>query len=136
MRSRDSWTRLLLSWRRLSAPVIVFKDVQGHDHPDVASALNNSGVVEEPGESHHNFPEIFSGPLLVELFVVLGGSLAHHTPLLPTQGKYEEADPLYLRAIEIGEKTLGPDHPDLGALLNKRGLLRLCSSAVLFSISH
>ncbi|CAN0601310.1 unnamed protein product, partial [Ectocarpus sp. 12 AP-2014] len=37
-----------------------------------------------------------------------------------TQGKYDEADPLYLRAIEIGEKTLGPDHPDLATRLNNR----------------
>ena len=34
------------------------------------------------------------------------------------QGKYDEAKPLYDRAIAIGEKTLGPDHPDLAAKLN------------------
>ncbi|CAN0356259.1 unnamed protein product, partial [Ectocarpus fasciculatus] len=40
------------------------------------------------------------------------------------QGKYQEADPLYLRAIEIGERTLGADHPDLATRLNNRaGLL-------------
>ena len=39
------------------------------------------------------------------------------------QGKFDEADPLYLRAIEIGEKTLGPDHPDLATLLNNRARL-------------
>ncbi|CAN0517577.1 unnamed protein product, partial [Ectocarpus sp. 12 AP-2014] len=40
------------------------------------------------------------------------------------QGKYEEADPLYLRAIDIGENTLGLDHPALAARLNNRaGLL-------------
>ncbi|CAN0344597.1 unnamed protein product, partial [Ectocarpus sp. 6 AP-2014] len=37
----------------------------------------------------------------------------------------DEADPLYLRAIEIGEKTLGPDHPDFATSLNNRaGLLQ------------
>ncbi|CAM9170840.1 unnamed protein product, partial [Ectocarpus sp. 8 AP-2014] len=45
-------------------------------------------------------------------------------------GKYDEADPLYLRAIEIGEKTLGPDHPALATRLNNRGLLSICSSAL------
>ena len=39
------------------------------------------------------------------------------------QGKFDEADPLYLRAIEIGEKTLGPDHPDLATLLKNRARL-------------
>ncbi|CAN0367579.1 unnamed protein product, partial [Ectocarpus sp. 8 AP-2014] len=35
-----------------------------------------------------------------------------------------EADRLSLRAIEIGEKTLGPDHPALATRLNNRaGLL-------------
>ena len=38
-------------------------------------------------------------------------------------GKYDKADPLYLRAIEIGEKTLGPDHPDLATRLNNRAEL-------------
>ena len=39
--------------------------------------------------------------------------LNKRTPLVVSQEKYDEADPLYLRAIEIGEKTLGPDHPAL-----------------------
>lgn len=35
-----------------------------------------------------------------------------------------EADPLYLRSFEIGEKTLGPDHPHLATQLhNRAGLL-------------
>ncbi|CAN0176861.1 unnamed protein product, partial [Ectocarpus sp. 12 AP-2014] len=41
------------------------------------------------------------------------------------QGKYEEAEPLNARAIEILEKSLGPDHPDVATALNNRaGLLR------------
>lgn len=34
-----------------------------------------------------------------------------------SQGKYDEAKPLYERAIDIGCKTLGPDHPDLATWL-------------------
>lgn len=42
------------------------------------------------------------------------------------QCDYTEADALYLRAIEIGEKTVGPDHPDIASRLNRRaGVLRL-----------
>lgn len=33
------------------------------------------------------------------------------------QGKYAEADPMYVRAIDIGERTLGPDHPNLAVWL-------------------
>lgn len=40
------------------------------------------------------------------------------------QGKLAEADHLYLRAIQIGEKKLGADHPALATWLNNRaGLL-------------
>ena len=41
------------------------------------------------------------------------------------QGKYDEAKPLYERAIAIGEKTLGAEHPDLASWLNNlAGLLQ------------
>lgn len=44
---------------------------------------------------------------------------------------YEEADPIFLRAIEIGKKTLGPDHPTLATWLNNRaGLLHTLVRAV------
>lgn len=50
-----------------------------------------------------------------------------HAPRPPRcllQGKFEEADPLYLEGIEIGERTLGPNHPSLAVRLNNRaGLL-------------
>lgn len=45
--------------------------------------------------------------------------------MLSTQGKYAEADPLYLRAIGIEEKHLGPDHPSLASsLANRANLLQ------------
>ena len=77
------------------------------------------GVVEAAGESHQNFPGVFPRPP----FALVDSFLTTPAPLLATQGKYEEADPLYLRAIEIGEKTLGPDHPDLATRLNNRAWL-------------
>lgn len=46
------------------------------------------------------------------------------TPLLVAQGEYKKADTLYLQGIEIGERTLGPNHPSLAVRLNNRaGLL-------------
>ncbi|MBT6561325.1 MAG: tetratricopeptide repeat protein, partial [Candidatus Scalindua sp.] len=38
--------------------------------------------------------------------------------LYSTQGKYEEAEPLYKRSLEIKEKSFGPDHPDVATTLN------------------
>lgn len=49
--------------------------------------------------------------------------MPHATPLRAPQGEYDEAHSLYRRAIEIGEKTLGPDHLDLAPRLNNLALL-------------
>ncbi len=35
------------------------------------------------------------------------------------QGRYGEAEPVYKRALAIFETALGPDHPHVGASLNK-----------------
>lgn len=40
--------------------------------------------------------------------------------VLCSQGRYDEADALYLRAIEVLEKALGPDHAWLAIGLNNR----------------
>jgi len=38
--------------------------------------------------------------------------------LLHAQGKYDQAEPLYRRAVEIDEKVLGKDHPDVAIQCN------------------
>lgn len=41
------------------------------------------------------------------------------------QGEHEEADRLYVRAIEAHETVLGPDYPDVATMLdNRAGLLQ------------
>ena len=44
--------------------------------------------------------------------------------LYKSQGKYDEAEPLYERALAICEKALGPDHPETAASLNNLATLR------------
>ncbi len=45
--------------------------------------------------------------------------------LYRAQGSYAEAEPLYQRALEIDEKALGPEHPDVATSLeNYASLLR------------
>lgn len=49
-----------------------------------------------------------------------------YIPALPDlikQGKFAEADTLFLRSIAIEEKALGPDHPSLAISLNNRAEL-------------
>ena len=38
--------------------------------------------------------------------------------LYDSQGRYEEAEPLYKRDLEISEKSLGKDHPSVATTLN------------------
>ena len=39
------------------------------------------------------------------------------------QARYQEAEPLYERAIAIDEKALGPEHPTVATMLNNLALL-------------
>lgn len=39
------------------------------------------------------------------------------------QGRYAEAERLYKRSLEIQERVLGGDHPDVALLLNKKASL-------------
>jgi len=51
------------------------------------------------------------------------GSLNNLADLYRSQGKYAEAEPLYVRALQIREEQLGADHPDTaGSLNNLAGL--------------
>ncbi|CAN0458451.1 unnamed protein product, partial [Scytosiphon promiscuus] len=87
--------------------------VLGHDHPDVASALNNRALLlKAQVRAVRNFREYSCGQEAVVLLWWLFDAQQQGG------GKYDEADPLYLRAIEIEEKTLGPDHPSVATSLN------------------
>lgn len=41
----------------------------------------------------------------------------------PLQAMYAEAEPRYLRSMEITEKTLGPDHPSTASSLSNLAVL-------------
>ena len=45
------------------------------------------------------------------------------TLFLANQGKYDDAEPLYKRALAIGEETLGPRHPYVASSLNNLATL-------------
>ena len=79
----------------------------GPEHPELAKWLNNfAGLLRAQVRSRCAIePRI--------------------TALFRPQGDLASAKPLYERAIAIGEKTLGPEHPDLAISLNNlAGLLR------------
>lgn len=49
--------------------------------------------------------------------------VCHTANTLISQGKYNEANPLSMRAVDIVERALGPDHPDLAGILFSRANL-------------
>ncbi|CAN0111092.1 unnamed protein product, partial [Ectocarpus sp. 8 AP-2014] len=52
------------------------------------------------------------------------------------QGRFAEADRLYAQAIEIEEKTLGPDHPSLAMSLNNRAESLRAQNTTLRAVHH
>ncbi|CAN0570484.1 unnamed protein product, partial [Ectocarpus sp. 12 AP-2014] len=54
----------------------------------------------------------------------LATTLNNRAGLLKAQGKYDEADPLYARVLQILFATVGEEHPNYASALNNRaGLL-------------
>ena len=49
---------------------------------------------------------------------LLGAALNEHASTLETVGKYEQAEPLFREALEIGRETLGDRHPAVATRLN------------------
>lgn len=61
----------------------------------------------------------------------MAATLNNLAVLYGKRGKYKEAEPLCKRALEIREKVLGKDHPDVAKQLNNLALL--CQNQVNYS---
>lgn len=57
------------------------------------------------------------------LIFKVAATLNNLAVLYGKRGKYKEAEPLCKRALEIREKVLGKDHPDVAKQLNNLALL-------------
>lgn len=68
-------------------------------------------------------PAVTQSPNTRGLFIKLDSPPLDYYHFATFKGKYEEADPLFLRAIGIEENTPGPDHPYLVECLNNRAEL-------------
>ncbi|KAF3830831.1 hypothetical protein GH733_002069, partial [Mirounga leonina] len=113
----------------------------GHDHPDVATMLNILALVyrlmAQVGLFTYSEPVLSFGaggsdvqPVsarTVNLLIVavdhVAATLNNLAVLYGKRGKYKEAEPLCKRALEIREKVLGKDHPDVAKQLNNLALL-------------
>jgi tetratricopeptide (TPR) repeat protein len=59
----------------------------------------------------------------LDMETALSSSLNYLALLYESQGRYSEAEPLYLQAVEIDRRSLPEDHPSLATHLNNLALL-------------
>ncbi|OXB82874.1 UNVERIFIED_CONTAM: hypothetical protein H355_010444 [Colinus virginianus] len=93
----------------------------GHDHPDVATMLNILALVYSMVGQEMASPGFSCVEMLMSMQVA--ATLNNLAVLYGKRGKYKEAEPLCKRALEIREKVLGKDHPDVAKQLNNLALL-------------
>jgi len=101
----------------------------GHDHPDVATALNNLALLHQTTGDYDRAELLYLRALKIR-----EGGGATDDPAIATElnnlaelyrnrGEYSRAEPLYLRALAIREKALRSGHPDVATSLNNLALL-------------
>jgi tetratricopeptide (TPR) repeat protein len=92
---------------------------RGSEPPQPGAALQNPRSIREGRASSPAVAEKSFGPEHPNIAT----SLNNLAELYRAQGQYEEAEPLYRRALAISEKALEPDHPDVATILNNLALL-------------
>lgn len=86
----------------------------------MGSSVVSAQVWQQPSTSVPIVRGISTGaPPQIDKLVTIFVTCFLHIP----QGKYAQADALYLRAIEIGEEKLGLYHPDLAKWLQDRAAM-------------
>jgi tetratricopeptide (TPR) repeat protein len=50
-------------------------------------------------------------------------NLSNLATVYELQGRHDETEPLYKRAVDIVSRALGPDHPEVGSSLNNLAVL-------------
>ena len=107
----------------------------GPDHPDVATGLNNLGLVYCDQGKYALAESLYKRSLAiyeenekavgVSQFLHVSVSLTNLGLLYHEQGQYAQAEPVLERSLEIIETVLGPDVPDVvGSLENLAALYR------------
>ncbi len=106
--------------RAASGVVLLLAAMPGHKPFDHRSWAHHKRLLP-----HHLAATVHAEALDAALPRV--ATLLNQTALyLEARASHAEAEPIYQRAIAIGERTLGPDHPDLAKRLNN--LANVCST--------
>lgn len=97
--------------------------VLGPKHPSIPNSLNDLAELRRAQARKGNAQLTSSCRCLVsgqQRHGLPGRPLTSNFRTVPSQGLYKEADELYLRCIDIGEKSLGRDHPFMATMINNR----------------
>nr|MBP9089826.1 tetratricopeptide repeat protein [bacterium] len=107
----------------------IFEKVNGPDHPDVASSLNNLAELYRTQGRYADAEPLFKRSIAIRESKLgaehpnVATSLNGLALLYKTQGRYADAEPLYKRSLAILEKVNGQDHPDVATALNNLAAL-------------
>lgn len=113
----------------LEEAVVLFEQVLGEEHTEVAKTLNILGRLYRRQGNYDDAERCYlrALSLLEQVFgpehSQVAGILNNLGLLYENQGKYAEAEPLFLRALAIREHLLGPEDPLVANVLNNLGLL-------------
>lgn len=118
-------TALPLAERALA----IREKILGKLHPDVATSLNNLGLLYD-AQGNYQQAELLYLRSLAIIEKLLGKehrnvatSLNNLATLYQAQGKYSQAEPLLQRSLGILEKILGNEHRDVATILNSLALM-------------
>ena len=109
--------------------VEVAKRLRGLEHPDMATSLDNLGLLYQVMEEYAKAEPVYQEALRIRQKVLgkensdTAQSLNNLAWLYRDMGDYAKAEPLYKEALEIRQKVLGREHPDTATSLNNLALL-------------
>ena len=91
----------------------------GPNHPDVATSLNNLGLLYDTQGQYAQAEPLYKRSLAIKEKALgrdhpaVATTLNNLGSLYFAQGQYTPAEPLFDRARAIDEKALGPNHPNV-----------------------
>ncbi|WP_437563087.1 CHAT domain-containing tetratricopeptide repeat protein [Sorangium sp. So ce542] len=107
----------------LKRALALYENVLGTNHPTVAKALSNLGVLHREQGDYAQAEQLHRRALAMRAEAlgpdhpVVASSLNDLSVLYRTRGNYARAESLAERALAIRENALGPDHPDVAQSL-------------------
>src|SRR5450759_3811306 len=120
------------AWSTCRRSLLLLEKSCGPGHPDVANVLNTLGGIQEDlgdyADAERSFRRSLSimeaitrdDPDIHRLRVLSATGLAG---ILRVQGRYGEAEPLFVEALRVAEASFGPDDPEVSGILNGLAVL-------------